>query len=506
MPGFTRTKKKGQPGMASGETMAMQNKRLFGSAVRLEQARSSFWHYCNYMDPQFFRRNRPHLRELCYTLQALDAGTLKAPNGKPCRKLAISEPPRHGKSYTMALFNQWCLGRDADNKIINVSYNELLSSRFSKGVRDGISATKIDPAYKVFADVFPNVGIKQGDAAVQIWSLEGTYFSFLGAGMGGTITGVGCNKLVIDDPIKNHIEAYNERILDEQWEYYVNTLLSRVENNGIVIIIMTRWSTHDLVGRVLAAEPDEWCVLNHAACLDEQKQKMLCPELLNFAAWKSKKAVMADDIFNANFQNEPVDKKGRLYSEFATYGSLPTDAAGKRMPGKRVSYTDTADKGADYLCHIAAEIIEGRAYVTDVVYTDEPMEKTEPMVARSLYEQATEVAVMESNNGGRGFARTVQKLLWDVFRSRKTKIVELNQRQNKESRILSEATFVMQNILFPEDFATRWRQFYVDVTRYQRKGKNAHDDGPDTLTGLAEYMQRGISTRKRNYSGKGARR
>ena len=119
-------------------------------AERYRQARDSFWDYCRLMNPAFFREDRPHLRELAETLQALEEGTLKAPDGSVCRRLAISEPPRHGKSYTMTLFNQWCFGRNPQDRIINVSYNELLSGRFSKGVRDGIDATKIDPNYTVF--------------------------------------------------------------------------------------------------------------------------------------------------------------------------------------------------------------------------------------------------------------------------------------------------------------------------------------------------------------------
>lgn len=114
-------------------------------AERYRQARDSFWSYCRQMNPAFFREDRPHLREMAETLQALEEGTLKAPDGSVCRRLAISEPPRHGKSYIMTLFNQWCFGRNPQDRIINVSYNELMSGRFSKGVRDGIDATKIDP-------------------------------------------------------------------------------------------------------------------------------------------------------------------------------------------------------------------------------------------------------------------------------------------------------------------------------------------------------------------------
>ena len=88
-------------------------------AERYRQARDSFWDYCRQMNPAFFREDRPHLRELAETLQALEEGTLKAPDGSVCRRLAISEPPRHGKSYTMTLFNQWCFGRNPQDRIIN---------------------------------------------------------------------------------------------------------------------------------------------------------------------------------------------------------------------------------------------------------------------------------------------------------------------------------------------------------------------------------------------------
>ncbi|MEG1516421.1 MAG: terminase, partial [Clostridia bacterium] len=211
-------------------------------------ARDSFWEYAKLKNPSFFKDSRPHLRELCDTLQTLYEGRLIAPNGKVCKRLAISEPPRHGKSYTMSLFNEWILGRDKSNKIINVSYNRQLSIRFGKTVRDGISATKIDPKWRVFSDVFPGVKIKYGDASVEMWSLEGSYFTFLATSFGSTVTGVGCNLMVIDDPIKDPGEAFNERILTEKWDYYRDTLDSRIERGGILIVVMTRWAVRDLVG------------------------------------------------------------------------------------------------------------------------------------------------------------------------------------------------------------------------------------------------------------------
>lgn len=467
--------------------------------AKYREARGSFWAYCKLMNPGFFREDRPHLRELAETLQALEEGKLLAPDGSVCRRLAISEPPRHGKSYTMTLFNQWCFGRNAEDRIINVSYNELLSSRFSKGVRDGIDATKIDPRFTVFSDVFPGIAIKHGDAAAQMWSLEGSYFSFLGAGMGGTITGVGCRKLIIDDPIKNHLEASNDQVLDDQWEYYTNTLLSRVEEGGMVIIIMTRWNTRDLVGRVLDAEPGKWHVLNHRACLDEQAGKMLCPALLSFASWKQKRALTSPDIFLANYQNEPIDVQGRLYDGFTLYDALPAG----RLP--LVAYVDTADTGADYLCAVAAARHEGEGYLIAAYYSDEAMEVTELAVARMLYENAVNECYIESNNGGRGFARNVERLLWEKYRWRRTTIIWVNQHQNKMARILTESAYISRHLKMPEDWATRWPGYYNAMRSFQRKGKNLHDDAPDATTGLAEVLQRGAALRKKFFSGKGAR-
>ena len=466
-------------------------------AQRCREARESFWAYCKLMNPAFFREERPHLRELAETLQALKEGRLEAPDGSVCRRLAISEPPRHGKSYTMTLFNQWCFGRNPRERIINVSYNEVLSGRFSKGVRDGISATRIGPGRRVFSDVFPGVRIQQGDGAAQLWSLEGSYFSFLGAGMGGTITGVGCGMLIIDDPIKNHLEANNERILEEQWAYYADTLLSRVEEGGCVVIIMTRWHTRDLVGRVLEAEPGRWRVLNHRACLDEAAGTMLCPELLSFATWKEKKRLTSPDIFEANYQNMPMDAQGRLYEGFALYDQLPQ--------GPVVAYVDTADTGADYLCALAAVRAEGEGYLADVVYTDAAMETTELAVAKMLYEHGAAECYIESNNGGRGFARNVERLLWERYAWRGTAVIWVNQRQNKMARILTESAYVQRHIHMPRDWANRWPAYHQAMRSFQRKGRNAHDDAPDATTGLAEVLQRGAAMRRRFYSGKGGR-
>lgn len=325
--------------------------------------------------------------------------------------------------------------------------------------------------------------IKDGDAASQIWALEGSYFSFLSTGFGGTITGVGASIGVIDDPVKNHIEANNEAVLDGQWQWYRDTFLSRIEEGGIIIIIMTRWSTRDLCGRLLEAEGDDWYVLRHPTCLDEQTHEMLCSSLMSWERYDALRKLTSREIMLANYQQEPIDLQGRLYDHFTTY------APDELPQGRVVSYTDTADTGADYLCCLIAVVHEGRGYVIDVVYTDAPMERTERQVARALYDARCTEGAIESNNGGRGFARNVRRILWEEYGWRKTQLLDHNQRQNKQARILTEAGYIEDNILFPEGWKERWSEYARAMESYQRKGKNAHDDAPDATTGLAEYIQ-----------------
>ncbi len=465
------------------------------------RARDCFWEYCKLINPKFFKDSRPHLKNIADTLQALYEGRIikfseldewkivsfediayavsKGLSFFTCKKLMMNIPPRHAKSYTVTLFVQWMMGKDNENRVITVSYNETLSGRFSTGVRDGIDSTKIDASINIFSDVFPNTKIKAGDSSKQIWALDGQFFNYLGAGFGGTITGIGCRIGIIDDPIKNAEEANNDRVLENQWSWYTDTYLSRIEEGGIQIVIMTRWSTKDLCGRLQENEPDEWYVLCMKACLNEEAGLMLCPELLSFKSYTAKKRLTSPAIMEANFQQMPVDVKGRLYNDFQTYtGELEFD--------KIISYTDTADEGADFLVCWVAGIVGDELYVLDALYTDKAMEYTEPATAEMLNRNKVNEAIIESNNGGRGFARNVEQLLKKKYNNRKTLITWFHQGRNKKARILSNATLVMQRVFFPVGWESRWPELYRALISYQSKGKNDHDDAPDALTGLVE--------------------
>ena len=390
---------------------------------------------------------------------------------------------RHGKSRTASLFVEWVLGNNQNEKIMTGSYNETLSTTFSKNVRNSIMEEKADKYKPVFSDVFPKVRIKRGDGAMNLWSLEGGYNNYLATSPTGTATGFGASLMIIDDLIKNAEEANNENVKEKHWEWFTNTMLSRLEEGGKIVIIMTRWASDDLAGKVL-----EWCEnkkkkykhISMKALVDEDKKEMLCSEVLSYESYMDKVSAMGEDIASANYQQEPIDLKGCLYSSFKTYTELPPYFEQIK------SYTDTADEGTDYLCSMVYGVYQREAYILDILYTQEAMEKTEQATAKMFYDNKVNVARIESNNGGRGFARNVKRILEQELDSNYTVIRPFHQSQNKLARILTNATWVMEHIYYPVNWRDRWPDYYKAMVKYQRTGKNKNDDAPDCTTGIAE--------------------
>lgn len=203
---------------------------------------------------------------------------------------------------------------------------------------------------------------------------------------------------------------------------------------------------------------------------------------------------MRPEIVSANYQQEPMDIQGRLYTGFKTYEELPEDKNGSLFT-RIGAYIDTADTGADYLCCIIYGEYNMEAYILDVYYTDEPMEITEEEVAKRLYEYNVNVAYIESNNGGRGFARQVKNILRNKYKHNRTVIKWFHQSKNKTARILSNSTWVMEHIYFPVGWENKWNEYYKAMITYTAKGKNKFDDAPDATTGVAEKITGGTEWR-----------
>lgn len=441
--------------------------------AKYELSRRVFYDYCQTKHPDFYLSERAYLEDLCNRLQAFVEQNDK-------RFMVVNMPPRHGKSFTAKNFTEWLFGGDAMRKVMTGSYNETLSTTFARQVRNTIDEQSAGDK-PVYNNIFPDTKVKYGEASASIWSLEGnTEKSYLATSPTGTATGFGAHFILVDDIIKNSDEAYNEMVLEKHWDWFTNTMMQRTEGDSWkIIIIMTRWATNDLAGRILDAYEDVEHVTYKAV---QDDGSMLCNSILNRIDYDLKTKQMNPDIIEANYNQKPIDVKGRLYEEFGTYDALP---AGEH---KRWNYTDTADKGTDFLCSVDYIEHEGDVYVTDVVMTDEAMELTEPAVAAMLDADSINEATIESNNGGRGFARNIERLLSETHNNRRCVVQWVVQTSNKEARILVSSAWVSRHVYMPFNWKHKYPEFYRQLMSYQKKGKNRHDDAPDVLAAIYERV------------------
>lgn len=287
-------------------------------------------------------------------------------------------------------------------------------------------------------------------------------------------------------------EAHHEGRKQEIWDWFTDTMLSRLETGGKIIIIMTRWATDDMAGRALDKLPEAGYKVRQILFKAVQEDgSMLCPEVLNRADFEKKKKTMGEDIVEANYNQTPIDLKGRLYGEFKTYEKLPPAFDYIR------SYTDTADEGDDFLVTVVYGVYMDYIYVLDVFLSQEKQELTEEPNADMLARNGTNLAIIESNNGGKGFARNTRRILKEKYPKSRVRIRWFHQSKNKKARILSEAPTVMEKVIMPYNWKERWPKFKEQLFKYQKDGKNEHDDVPDVITGVVEtYRLSGTSVLK----------
>jgi len=342
---------------------------------------------------------------------------------------------------------------------------------------------KADEDITVYNDIFPNTRIKRGDASNNLWALEGAYNTYLATSPTGTATGFGASVIIVDDLIKNAYEASNANILEGHWEWFTNTMISRLEDGGKIVIIMTRWHSEDLAGKALKEMPKMGFNVKHVNMKAEQEDgTMLCEEILSKHDYQMRKNALGAHIASANYQQEPIDLVGKLYSEFKMWDEFPKVTMGAKM------YVDTADTGQDFLSSVIYDVDKtDNVFVKDFVHTQDPMEITEDEVAKKIVQHEVKECVIESNNGGRGFKRSVERKVKELG-YHKCKFVELHQTKNKEARILSNATTVNELVHMPPNWKITHPEVYEFFNKYQRSGKNKHDDMADAITGVVERL------------------
>jgi predicted phage terminase large subunit-like protein len=426
------------------------------------------------------------------------------------RRMMITLPPQHGKSHgASVLLPAYILGLDPDRRIAIASYSASLASRFNRRVQRLIESRE-------YGATFPGTTIKKngpsrsgsggsgGDTAsyirtaehVEIIGAEGELFS---VGREGPLTGNRVDTFILDDLYNDALEANSPVVRDNCWEWYTSVVRTRMHNDSTELIVNTRWHEEDLIGMISRREEvrplmswsqlddhpqDVWLHLNLEA-LKASLPTGIDPRAEGEPLWEErhsrrlllKKRALDPVQFECMYQGLPSSAQGLLYGEsLQTYDRLPRDIV------RRANYTDTADMGDDYLCSVCYSVgLDGLVYVTDVVYSAEPMEVTEGLVAEMIVRTDTRLAAIESNNGGRGFARAVQHLVPGV------KVEWFHQSENKEARILSNSATVIHRLRLPADWTKRWSEFAHHLLTYRRlfRANRLHDTA-DVMTGIVE--------------------
>ena len=415
------------------------------------------------------------------------------------RRLMISMPPQHGKSVgATTLLPAYLLGLDPDLRIAIASYSASLASKFNRRVQRILCSAE-------YGELFPDTTIKRGSKPpeyirtadeVEIVGHEG---SLLSVGREGSLTGNRVDCFLLDDLYKDAMEANSPLVRENCWEWYTSVVRTRMHNDSRELLVFTRWHEEDLIGMLRQREPvvelrmwedmervsaDGWLALNFEA-LKTTPPSAIDPRAAGEALWPARhdaallhaKRALDPLRFECMYQGRPSVREGLLYGDqFAEYDALPREIV------RRANYTDTADTGDDYLCSMSYAVdTDGTIYVTDLVYSREGMEVTEGLVADLLLRSDTRTAAVESNNGGRGFARSLQALAPSV------RIEWFHQGANKEARILSNSATALHLVRFPRGWNLRWPELYAHLTTYRRRFRaNRWHDAADVVTGIVE--------------------
>ena len=236
-----------------------------------------------------------HHRTIARALQKVETGEIK--------RLIITAPPRHGKSYLVSqMFPAWYLGRNPEKYVIQASYGQDLSSDFGRFVRNSIMSDE-------FKGIFSGVSVETDSKSQKRFNTNknGSYFA---VGRGGSITGRGGNIIIIDDLLKNDQEAHSEKIRHAMIEWYKNTLYTRLMPGGAIIIINTRWHEDDLIGRLLKDSDEDWTQINFPAI--DESGKALWPDYFSVDTLLKTKKEIGLKAFESLYQQNPSPEEGQI--------------------------------------------------------------------------------------------------------------------------------------------------------------------------------------------------
>ncbi len=277
------------------EAIALLNR--YDQIDQQEECRNDFLSFVKYMWGGFIEGR--HHKIIAEKFNRISQGKLK--------RLIVCLPPRHTKSeFASTYLPAWMMGLNGQLKIIQCTHTAELAVRFGRKVRNLIDSDE-------FQHIFPELKLQADNKSAGRWTTNQEGESFY-AGVGGAITGRGADLLIIDDPHSEQ-DALSPKSLESAYEWYTSGPRQRLQPGGTIIIVMTRWSTKDLVGKLLKKQSDDhsdqWEIVEFPAIMPESEE----PLWGNF--WKKEellgvKASLPIAKWNAQWMQNPTAEEGSI--------------------------------------------------------------------------------------------------------------------------------------------------------------------------------------------------
>lgn len=472
---------------SSGFFDLYKNGLLFDAPIELDA-------YCTYIemnrdpDKRFYLPRRKRMKMVVDALQELADGKLDL--------LGISLPPGAGKTTTALFALTWLSGRNPEKPILSGSH----SNAFLRGAYDECLRIMDPKGDYLWKDVFPDVQIVKTNAQDMMIDLgrkktDGKRFATLefssvGSGNAGKVR---AEQLLYCDDLVDGIEAaLSKERMDKLWQLYTTDLRQRKIGNCKELHIATRWSVHDVIGRLEStySESDRAKFIVFPA-LDENDQSNF--DYGNSAGFTTQfyheqREIMDDASWRALYMGQPIEREGQLYpeQELRRYFELPDGE-----PDAILAVCDTKDKGTDYCVMPIAYQYGNDYYIDGIVCDNSAPNVVEARLVTTLLARKVQMARFESNSAGGKVAEKVQKEVKE--KGGRTKINTKFTTANKETKIIVNSPFVKDRFLFKDNSVIKhdkeYRKMLSMLTGYTMAGKNKNDDVPDAMAMLSEFVQ-----------------
>lgn len=406
--------------------------------------------------------------------------------------LSISMPPGTGKTTLGEFFISFVMGHYPNTPNLMSSHSGFMTRMFYDAVLNIITSNEY-----CWSDVFPDVVFEGNNAKEETINLGRwqPFKTLTCRPIRGSLTGVTrCEGfLYVDDLVSGIEEALSIDRLDKLYGEYTTDLKSRKKKKAKEIHIATRWSVHDVIGRLERMyEGNPRAEFIAVPDIDPQTGKS------NFdydydvgfdeKYFHDMEMSMDDVSYRCLYKSDPIEREGILYhpTELQRYiGGLPD-----REPDSILAICDTKDTGTDYNFLGVFYQYGDRYYLEDLVFKNIDPRTLDELNSDMLVKHHVQQAQFESNKEGSRTANEVERLV--KAKGGRCHITKKYTTQNKETKIIVNSSWVKEHVIFKDITEYEPKSDYgvmmSFLCSYTQLGKNKHDDAPDTLAMFAQFV------------------